>query len=93
MEMDIILLKSEGLLVLVYKEGRVFCGMGPARYTANSKKVVLLKSKIQITKYKIHEKVCNRSKFECLLFEMLFIRDIRPSMNKQSDSIRAKLFT
>ena len=34
-----------------------------------------------------------RSKFECLLFEMLFIRDIRPSMNKQSDSIRAKLFT
>ena len=27
-----------------------------------------------------------RSKFECLLFEMLFIRDIRPSMNKQSDS-------
>ena len=34
-----------------------------------------------------------RSKFECLLFEMLFIRHIRPSMNKQSDSIRAKLFT
>ena len=25
-----------------------------------------------------------RSKFECLLFEMLFIKDIRPSMNKQS---------
>ena len=34
-----------------------------------------------------------RSKFECLLFEMLFITDIRPSMNKQSDSIRAKLIT
>ena len=34
-----------------------------------------------------------RSKFECLLFEMLFIKDIQPSMNKQSDSIRAKLFT
>ena len=28
-----------------------------------------------------------QSKFECLLFEMLFIKDIRPSMNKQSDSI------
>ena len=27
-------------------------------YTANSKKVVLRKSKIQITKYKIQEKVC-----------------------------------
>ena len=65
--MDIILLKSEGLLVLVYKEGRVFCGMGPARYTANSKKVVLLKSKIQITKYKIHEKVCNITHMSGLL--------------------------
>ena len=34
-----------------------------------------------------------RSKFECLLFKMLFIKDIQPSMNKQLDSIRAKLFT
>ena len=29
--------------------------------TANSKKVVLRKSKIQITKYKIQEKVCHMS--------------------------------
>ena len=28
-----------------------------------------------------------QSKFECLLFEMFFIKDIRPSMNKQSDSL------
>ena len=28
-------------------------------YTANSKKVVLQKSKIQITKYKIQEKICH----------------------------------
>ena len=28
-------------------------------HTANSKKVVLRKSKIQITKYKIQEKVCH----------------------------------
>ena len=41
--------------------------------------------------FKVLEKC--QSKFECLLFEMLFIKDIRPSMNKQSDSIRAKLFT
>ncbi len=32
-----------------------------------------------------------RGKFEGLLFEMLFIRDIIPSLNKQSDSIRAEL--
>ncbi|XP_078366236.1 uncharacterized protein LOC144650432 [Oculina patagonica] len=34
-----------------------------------------------------------RSKFDCLVYEMLFIRDINPSLNTQSDSIRAKLFT
>ena len=34
-----------------------------------------------------------RSKFDCLVYEMLFIRDINPSLNTQSGSIRAKLFT
>ena len=33
------------------------------------------------------------SKFDCLVNEMLFIRDINPTLNTQSDSIRAKLFT
>ncbi len=32
-------------------------------------------------------------KFDCLVYEMLFIGDINPSLNTQSDSIRAKLFT
>ena len=33
------------------------------------------------------------SKFDCLFFEMLYIiRDLKPKLNKQSDSIRAKLF-
>ena len=27
----------------------------------------------------------------CLIFEMFFIRDLKPKLNKQSDSIRAKL--
>ena len=31
-------------------------------------------------------------KFDCLIFEMFFIRDLKPKLNKQSDSIRAKLF-
>ena len=35
---------------------------------------------------------CN-SKFDCLLYEMLYIKDIKPSLNTQADSIRAKLFT
>ena len=34
-----------------------------------------------------------RSKFDCLVYKMLFIRDINPSLNTQSDSICAKLFT
>ena len=31
-------------------------------------------------------------KFDCLIFEMFFIRDLKPKLNKQRDSIRAKLF-
>ena len=33
-----------------------------------------------------------RSKLECLIFEMLYIRKKRPKLNTQTDSIRAKLF-
>ena len=34
-----------------------------------------------------------QSKLDCLIFEMFFIRKLKPNLNKQSDSIRAKLFT
>ena len=33
-----------------------------------------------------------KSKFECLLYEMLYIQKEKPSLNIQSDSLRAKLF-
>ena len=33
-----------------------------------------------------------KNKFDCLLYEMLFIRELRPSLNVQLDSIRTKLF-
>ena len=32
------------------------------------------------------------NKLDGLIFEMFFIRDLKPKLNKQSDSIRAKLF-
>ena len=32
------------------------------------------------------------NKFDCLIFEMFFIRDLEPKLSKQSDFIRAKLF-
>ena len=34
-----------------------------------------------------------RSKLDCLVYEMLLIKELKPSLNVQSDSIRAKLFT
>ena len=34
-----------------------------------------------------------RGKLECLICEMLFIKDKKPKLNTQSDSIKAKLFT
>lgn len=34
-----------------------------------------------------------QSKLDCLIFEMLFIKRLKPKLNKQCDSIRAKLFT
>ena len=33
-----------------------------------------------------------RDKLDCLIFEMLLIRDKRPTLNTQSDSLRAKVF-
>ena len=32
-----------------------------------------------------------RNKFDCLVYEMLFIRALKPNLNVQSDSIRAKV--
>jgi len=31
-----------------------------------------------------------RSKFDCLIFKMLFIRELNPELNTQKDSIPAK---
>ena len=37
-------------------------------------------------------KKCSR-KFDCLLYEMFLVREHKPCLNIQSDSIKAKLFT
>ena len=31
------------------------------------------------------------NKLDCLIFEMLFIKELKPTLNKQCDSFRAKL--
>ena len=33
-----------------------------------------------------------KNKFDCLLAEMFLIKEMKPSLNVQSDSIRAKVF-
>ena len=33
-----------------------------------------------------------KNKFDCLVYKMLFIRELKPILNVQSDSIRAKVF-
>ena len=33
-----------------------------------------------------------QGKFDCLVFEMLFIKNLKPNLNIQTDSIRAKRF-
>ena len=34
-----------------------------------------------------------RNKFDCLVYEMLIVRALKPNLNVQSDSIRAKVFS
>ena len=34
-----------------------------------------------------------RNKFDCLVYEILFIRTLKPNLNVQSDSICAKVFS
>ena len=33
-----------------------------------------------------------QNKFDCLIFKIIFIKDLKPTLKKQSDSIRAELF-
>ena len=43
-----------------------------------------------LKRFKVRKKC--RSKFDCLMYETLFIRALKPNLNVQSDSIRAKVF-
>ena len=52
---------------------------------ANGDKNLLNEDQFLVLK-KCHEK------FDCLVYEMLLIKELRPSLNTQSDSISAKLF-
>ena len=48
------------------------------------------KSESESKRFEVLKKCKN--KFDCLVYEMLFIRTLKPSLNVQTDSIRAKVF-
>jgi len=50
----------------------------------------LTKSALEDRQFSILKK-CS-SKFDCLVFEMLFIKEVSPVFSTQKDSIRAKLY-
>ena len=61
----------------------------------SSSKIVTELFFIQVYKAAINygpEEVLEQNFSACLIFEMFFIRDLKPKLKKQSDSIRAKLF-
>ena len=43
-----------------------------------------------LERFKVLKKCKN--KFDCLVYEMLFVRSLKPNLNVQADSIRAKVF-
>ena len=57
----------------------------------NSFDVVFLSIRIEKLLPWLLLKKCN-GKLDCLIYEMLFIKEKKPSLNTQSDSILAKLF-
>ena len=44
-----------------------------------------------LERFKVLKKCKN--KFDCLVYEMLFIRSLKPNLNVQADSIRANVFS
>ena len=52
-------------------------------------RVLFLRTSLAVSKFST-EKCMN--KFDCLVNEMLYIKQLTPSLNVQTDSIRAKVF-
>ena len=48
------------------------------------------RDRLNESRFKILRKC--QGKFDCLVFEMLYIKKFKPNLNVQMDSIRAKLF-
>ena len=64
------------------------------KYSAISKHLTEVHGGINLLKKKSCFKVLKKcqSKFDCLVFEMLFFKKLKPNLNVQTGSIGAKLF-
>ena len=69
----------------VYKFACDLCDADYVLLEAHSEKKILNEDQFRVLK-KCH------GKFDCLVYEMLLIKELRPSLNTQIDSISAKLF-
>ena len=68
--------------------------IGEHKHSANGRHLEndgLSKSDLKDKQFSVLRKC--RTKFDCLIFEMLFIKELKPDLNTQKDSIPAKLFT
>ena len=65
--------------------GHKYSAIGKHLLDAHGDKNILNEGQSRVLK-KCH------GKFDCLVYEMLFIKEVRPILNTQGDSISAKLF-
>ena len=65
------------------------------RYPAIGKHLINIHGGIDTSSFSSHFSIFKKcqTKFDCLLYEMFFIKELKPSLNTQEDSIRAKLFS
>ena len=85
------LLAVQGFFILIHQPQ--WC-IGEHKYSAIGRHLKdhgVSKSDLKDKQFSVLRKC--RSKFDCLIFEMLFIKELKPGLNTQKDSVRAKLFT
>ena len=65
------------------------------RYSAIGKHLINIHGGIDTSSLRSHFSILKKcqTKFDCLLYEVFFIKELKPSLSTQEDSIRAKLFT
>ena len=64
-------------------------------YSGIGKHLINIHGGIDTSSFSSHFSILKKyqTKFDCLLYEMFFIKELKPSVNTQKDFIRAKLFT